>query len=109
MESLASNSSMESFGDELKALYDDHDYGTRWVNQFTATPQWIPHPNINITKVLNDFDKSSYPAGSDVDIAHLMSPVDLYDSQYLNLAPTVYSKAETTQAYVENDLLDRPK
>ena len=54
-ESVASNSSAESFDEEMKATYDDHDSGAQWVNQSTATPPWTSHPTINTTEVLNDF------------------------------------------------------
>ena len=105
-ESAASNSSAESFDEEMKALYDDHDSGARLFNQFTATPPWTSHPTINTTEVLNDFDKSSYPSGSVVDMSRPPSPVDLCDfPYYLHLKLILYAKSEAPPTCVEHDLL----
>ena len=61
--SYLSTSSTESYNDKLKALYDDHDSGTRWINQSIAAPPWTSEVNIRNAEALNDIDKSQYPAG----------------------------------------------
>ena len=69
--SLPSTSSTESYDDELKAIYDDHDSGTRWINQFIATPPLPWEVNINKAETTGGFDKSSHPAGSTIDMSRL--------------------------------------
>ena len=89
-------SSTESYDDELKALYDDRESGTRWINQFTATPLslWTPDATIRNVDAFDDFDKSQYPPGSTIDMSRPSSPVDLCDFPYLDLTPRTYNKQD---------------
>ena len=84
---ISLESSVGSYDDELKAIYDDHDSVTRWINQLIATPPWTLDQNINNISTLDSFDKSSFPAGSTVDMSRPPSPVDLCDFPYLDLDP----------------------
>ena len=103
MESLASESSAGSYNEKLKAIYDDHTSGTSWINQFIATPPWTSHLTTNNTNAIDDLEKSSFPAGSTVDMSSPPSPVDLCDFPYLNLDSPTYATTEIEPPYVDDD------
>ena len=87
------DSSTGSYDEELKSIYDDHESGTRWINQFIATPPWTADHNIHSMDALDDFDKSSFPAGSTIDMSCTPSPVDLCDFPYLDMEPPRYARS----------------
>ena len=90
--SYFSTSSTELYDDELKAIYDDHDSGTRWINQFIATPPSASEVQIKNAEALKDIDKSQYPVGSTIDMSRPLSPADLCGFPYLDLSPPTYGR-----------------
>ena len=54
--------------------------------------------------VFNDMDKSSFPAGSTVDMSRPPSPVDLCDFPYLDLDPPTYATTEIEPPYIAVDI-----
>ena len=101
--SFFSTSSIESYDEKLKAIYNDHDSGTQWINQFNATPPWSLEVNIRKLEAIDNIDKSQYLAGSTIDMTRPSSPIGLCNSPYLDISPPTYDKKDIEAPSIKED------